>query len=244
MALVVVVVLAWRTMASVMSGALRTLAYRAGQRSGRGSPARRLVAAKARGDADVSADEVEDAPRAGIARRGLGGWPDVPEPAWATPFPRGAAADPYAMLDRVMDRVTDMMQRHPGELFEDAHLHLDMDVFESDEQFTLRADVPGVKPENIDVFVDDKDLTKVLVINIERPWTEATSETESPEGVKVRRQERRHGKFKRRFTLTKECDTDGIEVSVADGVMECVIPKKEEAKHHYQKIEVKAKASA
>lgn len=102
-----------------------------------------------------------------------------------------------------------------------------VDISENETGFTLRADVPGVDPEAIDISMEKG----VLTIKGERK-SESTQETES-----YRRVERQSGQFYRRFTLPDSADADKIEAKSEHGVLTITIPKQEVAVS--RRIEVK-----
>lgn len=91
-----------------------------------------------------------------------------------------------------------------------------VDIKEEEGRYFLHADLPGVKPEDIDITMENG----VLSIKGERD-TEAKTEKEG-----YKRVERTHGAFYRRFTLPDTIDAEGIAASSNDGVLELVIPKK------------------
>lgn len=93
-----------------------------------------------------------------------------------------------------------------------------VDIVEEPERFVLRADVPGVKPEDIEVTVENG----MLTIKGERK----EAHEEQKEGY--RRIERVHGTFYRRFSLPDTADLDRIEAKNRHGVLEIMIPKKQE----------------
>jgi HSP20 family protein len=103
-----------------------------------------------------------------------------------------------------------------------------VDIVEEDARFLLRADVPGVKAENIEIDMEKG----VLSISGNR----ATDPQE--EGQSVQRKERTSGRFVRRFTLPDTTDADDISASCADGILEIVIPKQPAVQA--RKITVKA----
>lgn len=93
-----------------------------------------------------------------------------------------------------------------------------VDIVEEKDRFTLRADLPGVAVENIDVHMENG----VLSISGER-------QRETHEGVDgVQRFERASGKFFRRFSLPETADADGITARCANGILEVSIPKQPE----------------
>ena len=102
-----------------------------------------------------------------------------------------------------------------------------VDITESDEAFVLHADIPGVKPDEIEVSMDNG----VLTIKGERK-SENKTEKEN-----FRRVERQYGMFYRRFTLPDTANADAIEAHSEHGVLKVTIPK--QAVAQARKIEVK-----
>ena len=90
-----------------------------------------------------------------------------------------------------------------------------VDVFEEKERFVLRADLPGVASEDIDVNMEDGLLTLSGERRSDRP--------DPTEGVN--RFERVTGRFYRRFTLPEVADADAISARYTNGVLEVSIPK-------------------
>jgi HSP20 family protein len=102
-----------------------------------------------------------------------------------------------------------------------------VDIKETDKEFLIHADIPGVDPNDIDVHMEDG----MLTIKGERE-----SETkENREGYK--RVERHRGTFYRRFSLPDTANADKISAKSNHGVLEITIPKQEKAQP--RKIQVK-----
>ncbi|MCK5189056.1 MAG: Hsp20/alpha crystallin family protein [Methylococcales bacterium] len=95
-----------------------------------------------------------------------------------------------------------------------------VDIKEEDDKFVLLADIPGVKPEDIEVHMD----AGVLTVKGEK---ESVSKTEK-DGYK--RVERSSGSFYRRFNLPDSADGDAINAKCKHGVLEITIPKREAVK--------------
>ena len=102
-----------------------------------------------------------------------------------------------------------------------------VDISEDQEQFTIHADLPGVKSDDIEVTAENG----VLTIKGQR---EGHKEEEKNN---YRRVERFSGSFIRRFTLPERADLENIAAKTRDGVLELTIPKSAEAKP--RRIEVK-----
>ena len=96
-----------------------------------------------------------------------------------------------------------------------------IDVSENDSEYKIRAEIPGVKKEDLHVSVQDG----VLTINAESKY----EDEEKKEG-RVIRQERRYGKFVRSMRLGKDVDSSKVKAEYKDGVLELSLPKVEEVK--------------
>jgi HSP20 family protein len=106
--------------------------------------------------------------------------------------------------------------------------HPAMDVLESKDSYLVRAELPGMKKEDIKVEVKDGVLT-----------LSGESKTEKPaEGVEYRHVERVASKFWRSLSLPETVKQDGIEATYKDGILEIRVPKAEEAKLRQIEISV------
>jgi HSP20 family protein len=95
-----------------------------------------------------------------------------------------------------------------------------VDIFEDKDKYILKAELPGMNKEDIDVTLDGTTLT----ISGERKHQEEKSEGESY------RAERFFGRFQRSVTLPAPVEGDKIEATYKDGVLSITLPKSEEAK--------------
>ncbi len=124
--------------------------------------------------------------------------------------------DPFRDMDDVFGRMNDWPYRGGREL---SVLKGDwaprVDIAEDDQQFTIRAEIPGVERDNIKISIDDR----VLTIHGEtKRESEEKKET-------MHRIERFSGSFSRSFTLPDNVDDGAIEASFKDGLLTLVIPK-------------------
>ena len=95
-----------------------------------------------------------------------------------------------------------------------------VDISETDDNFEVRAELPGIAKDDLHVSVKDNLLTlsgEKRQENVDDPQT-------------YRRVERRYGSFQRKFTLPPEVATDDIKADYTDGVLTLSIPKPEAAK--------------
>jgi HSP20 family protein len=101
---------------------------------------------------------------------------------------------------------------------EQAPLRMRIDVAESDKAFNVKADLPGVKKEDISVKVDGD------VVTIEAQ-TKSEKETRG-NGDRVLRSERYAGSIVRSFSLGQDVDDKAVQARYADGVLSLELPKK------------------
>lgn len=103
-----------------------------------------------------------------------------------------------------------------------------MDMIETDEHFVLKADLPGMKQEDIAIEFEGDTLS----ISGER-----SERHEQKDGGFVRL-ERASGAFRRTLTLPKGVNPEAVEATYADGVLEVRIPKPEERRPRRVQINV------
>ena len=104
-----------------------------------------------------------------------------------------------------------------------------VDILENDDRIVLRADLPGVEQDDIELRVEDG----ILVLRGQRkPPADVRPED-------MHRSERPHGSFVRSFSLPQNIDLSAIRASQKSGVLEVIMPKKQESKAKAIRIEVK-----
>ncbi len=92
-----------------------------------------------------------------------------------------------------------------------------IDVAEDEAAYTVHAEIPGVKKDEIHVTIND-DLVSISA--------ETRNERAVKEGERVLRSERHYGKVYRAFTLGQAVDESKAVAKYADGVLELTLPKK------------------
>ena len=98
-----------------------------------------------------------------------------------------------------------------------AELQMKIDVKEDDKSYTVSADIPGVKKEDIKVDVEGDQVTVIA---------EAKQEKDEKKGEKLIHSERSYGMVSRSFTLPTDVDEKGAKAEYKDGVLNLVLPKK------------------
>ena len=92
-----------------------------------------------------------------------------------------------------------------------------MDVREDDNTYTVHAEIPGVKKEDISVSIDGNQVSISA---------EVKSHKEEKQGEKVLRSERYYGKVYRAFSLAQEVDQESAKAKYENGVLELTLPKR------------------
>jgi HSP20 family protein len=129
------------------------------------------------------------------------------------PFVELARFDPFLDFDdlfgsRRLNALLRPMPEQPA---------IKLDVTESAESYRVKADIPGVRKEDIRVSVNANAVTISA---------EMKQEKEEKKGETVLRSERCYGKQSRSFTLRQEIEAGKAEAKYADGVLELNLPKK------------------
>ena len=106
----------------------------------------------------------------------------------------------------------------PAAFEAEPQMKMRIDVTENDTAYTVKADIPGVKKEDIDVRIDGN------VVQIDAR-TKSEKETRG-EGDKVLRSERHYGSISRTFSLAQDIDDAQVQAKYADGVLSLELPKK------------------
>lgn len=104
-----------------------------------------------------------------------------------------------------------------------------VDIYETAESIVLKAELPGLSKDDVDIQVRDN----ALILKGERTMKKEVREEN------YLRVERAYGSFQRAFTLPTAIQADKIRAVFKEGVLEVIIPKAEEAKPKQIKIEVK-----
>jgi len=109
-----------------------------------------------------------------------------------------------------------------------------IDVFEKEDKFVVKAELPGMKEEDIDISV----VGNTLTIKGER---KAESEVKEDDYYYC---ERSYGSFSRSIDVPSNVDTQKIEANYEDGVLEVSLPKTPEVKPNKISVSAKKKAKA
>ena len=103
-----------------------------------------------------------------------------------------------------------------------------VDIYETENELVVKADLPDVNPQDLDIRVENN----ILTIRGERKFETKVSEDN------YLRVERAYGSFSRSFSLANSVNSDAIKADYHDGVLMLSIPKREEAKPKQIKVSV------
>jgi HSP20 family protein len=137
-----------------------------------------------------------------------------------------------------MEELFENLSRKPFPLFpswwsrmrmhEMQEIDTSVDIYEENNDIVLKAELPGMKKEDIDVSLTDKFIT----------LSGEKKKEEKVEKKDYSRLERSYGSFSRSYRLTAEVKTDNAEAKFKDGLLEIRIPKTDEAKKKKFKVSI------
>ncbi len=144
--------------------------------------------------------------------------------------------DPFTGLTSRQDRMNQLFNQVFGGLegfgFEQpltsANFLPPVDILEDEHNITLQAEIPGVKEEDLNITLENN----LLTIAGERKFQDEEKKDN------FHRIERRYGKFTRTFTLPAGVDTQNVNATFENGVLNITLPKREEFKPKQVKIGV------
>lgn len=108
-----------------------------------------------------------------------------------------------------------------------------VDIYETQNELVVKADLPDVNEKDIDVRVENN----LLTIRGERKFEKSVSEEN------FLRVERTYGSFSRSFSLPNTVNAESIGAEYKNGVLTVTLPKREEAKPRQVKVTVNAAAN-
>jgi HSP20 family protein len=109
-----------------------------------------------------------------------------------------------------------------------------VDIYETESELVVKADLPDVDPKDLDIRVENN----ILTIRGERKFEKSVAEDN------YLRVERSYGTFSRSFSLANTVNTESIRAEYNNGVLTLHVPKREEAKPKQIKVNVESSAKA
>lgn len=123
----------------------------------------------------------------------------------------------YSPFDETFDDLLKGFFVRPMAFESRAPAQMRLDVKETDKNYVVHAEIPGVKKEDISITIDGNQVS--ITAEVKR-------DKEEKQGEKVLRTERYYGKLYRAFTLGQDVDDATAEAKYVDGVLELTLPKK------------------
>jgi len=146
-------------------------------------------------------------------------------------------ARPLSTFEEVERRFEDFFRRPfalmgppwlPGLKLAEGEIAPSIDIYEEDGDVVVKAELPGMKKEDIEVNLADQ----MITISGEK------KKEEKVEKKGYYRLERSYGSFARSFNLPSGVRTDDAKATFKDGVLEIRVPKTEEAKRKVKKVSI------
>ena len=103
-----------------------------------------------------------------------------------------------------------------------------VDIYETEDAIVLKAELPGIDPQDVEVRVEDN----TLYLKGERNYEKEVKEQN------YHRIERSYGSFARSFSLPNSISAEKVKAEYKDGLLTLTMPKREEAKPKTIKIDV------
>ena len=145
--------------------------------------------------------------------------------------------EPFRGATTLQDQINRLLNEAFDRTSDDANLTTwapAVDIYETEHELVVKADIPEIKPEELDIRVENN----ILTIRGERKFEKEVSENN------YLRVERSYGSFSRSFSLANTVNAEAIKADYKNGVLTLSIPKREEAKPKQIKVNVEVAAAA
>jgi HSP20 family protein len=139
--------------------------------------------------------------------------------------------DPFREVATLQNRLNSLFQdynRGEGDLVSTANFVPPVDVYEDEHQIVLKLEIPGMKLEDLDIQLENNNLT----VRGERKFEKEEKEEN------FHRIERRYGSFYRAFTIPNTVNPDSVKADYDAGVLRIQLEKRAEAKPKQIKVQV------
>jgi HSP20 family protein len=145
--------------------------------------------------------------------------------------------EPYSGASTLQDQVNRLLNQAFGNSSDEASITTwapAVDIYETEHELVVKADLPDVRPEDLDIRVENN----ILTIRGDRKFENKVDEKN------YLRVERTYGSFSRSFSLVNTVNSEAIKADYKNGVLTLTIPKREEAKPKQIKVNVETPAVA
>ncbi len=120
-----------------------------------------------------------------------------------------------------------MRQEHETSVQNERLLAPITDIYETEDNFTMLMEMPGVEKDNLNIILEDESLEVKGTVN---SW--------NPEGLNLKYSDRPAGSYYRKFRVGNDIDRNGIDAKLSEGTLTLTLNKAEEVKP--KKIEITA----
>ena len=145
--------------------------------------------------------------------------------------------EPFRGVTTLQDQINRLFNDNFERVGEESNLTAwapSVDIYETEQELVVKADLPDVDPKDLDIRVENN----ILTIRGERKFEKKVNEEN------YLRVERSYGAFARSFTLANTINSEAIKADYHNGVLTLSIPKREEAKPKQIKVNVGTSAVA
>lgn len=145
--------------------------------------------------------------------------------------------EPYSGASTLQDQVNRLLNQAFGNSSDEASITTwapAVDIYETEHELVVKADLPDVRAEDLDIRVENN----ILTIRGDRKFEKKVDEKN------YLRVERTYGSFSRSFSLVNTVNSEAIKADYKNGVLTLTIPKREEAKPKQIKVNVETPAVA
>ena len=145
--------------------------------------------------------------------------------------------EPFSVAGTLQDQINRVFNDVLARGGEDSNLTTwapAVDIFETEHELVVKADLPDIDPKDLDIRVENN----ILTIRGERKFEKKVDQDN------YLRVERAYGSFARSFSLATTVNTDAIKADYQNGVLTLSIPKREEAKPKQIKVNAGSAAAA
>jgi HSP20 family protein len=145
--------------------------------------------------------------------------------------------EPFRGVTALQDQINRLFNDNFERVGEESNLTAwapSVDIYETEQELVVKADLPDVDPKDLDIRVENN----ILTIRGERKFEKKVNEEN------YLRVERSYGAFARSFSLANTINSEAIKADYHNGVLTLSIPKREEAKPKQIKVNVGTPAGA
>jgi HSP20 family protein len=145
--------------------------------------------------------------------------------------------EPFTVAGNLQEQINRVFNDVLGRSSEESNLTTwapAVDIFETEHELVVKADLPDIDPKDLDIRVENN----ILTIRGERKFEKKVDQDN------YLRVERVYGSFARSFSLANTVNTEAIKADYQNGVLTLSIPKREEAKPKQIKVNVGTAAAA